>query len=135
MLLRTYFPIFFASAIGFLNPAFADPVSKGHKTPHGGILQEADGMHLELLIDKSGEPRLYLYDKAVKPLERGDLHAKLTVKGHDGVQHTRDLKLSRDSKDGTSFKGEPIKGLTDWEQAVVSLKSKDRWTHIRFSHH
>lgn len=117
--------------------AFSAPASQehGHKTPHGGMLQEAEGMHAELLIDKSGQPKLYLYDKAMKPLERGGLQAKLTVRGHDGVEHTRDLKASSNPKEGDFFHGEPIKGLTDWEQAVVSMKIKDRWTHIRFSHH
>src|SRR5262245_27971009 len=123
--------------VAFSSPVFADPVAKeyGHKTPNGGIVQETEGMHVEFLIDKSGEPKLYLYDKAMKPLEHSDLQARLTVKGHDGAQHTRDLKFSKDAKEGALFKGEPIKGLTDWERAVVSLKIKDRWTHLRFSHH
>lgn len=129
------FLLFFALAIAFPNDAFSDPVSKGHKTPHGGILQEAEGMHVELLIDKIGEPKLYLYDKAMKPLGRGDLPAKLVLKGHDGVQHSRDLKVSGNPKECTLFKGGLIKGSTDWEQAVVSLKVKDGWTHVRFSHH
>lgn len=135
MVLRTHFFLFFAFALGISGQLSADPVSKGHKTPHGGILEEAEGMHAELLIDKSGQPKLYLYDKSMKPLERGGLQAKLTARGHDGVEHTRDLKASGNSKEGDFFHGEPIKGLTDWEQAVVSLKIKDRWTHIRFSHH
>lgn len=107
----------------------------GHKTPHGGIVQEAEGIHAEFLIDKSGQPKLYLYDKSMKPLERSDLEAKLTVKGHGGSQDTRVLKFSKDAKEGPLFKGEAIKGLTDWDTAVVSLKLKDSWTHIRFSHH
>ncbi|MGH7847461.1 MAG: hypothetical protein ACREQW_20135 [Candidatus Binatia bacterium] len=107
----------------------------GHKTPHGGIVKEAEGMHVEFLIDKIGEPKLYLYDKAMKPLDRTDMQTKLTVKGHDGSQHSRELKASKDPKEGVVFKGEPVKGLSDWDTAVVSLKIKDRWTHIRFSHH
>ena len=116
-------------------PGHADPVTKDHKTPHGGILQEAEGMHAEFLIEKSGDPKLFLYDKAMKPLERSDLQARLTVKGHDGTQHTRDLKFSKDAKEGPVFKAETIKGLGDWDTAVVSLKIKDRWAHVRFSHH
>ena len=83
-------------AVSVIVPAlgFADQDAKGHghKTPHGGIVREADGMHAEFLIDKNGEPRLYLYDKAMKPLGHGDFQAKLTVKAHDGSQHGRDLK-------------------------------------------
>ena len=36
---------------------------------------------------------------------------------------------------GALFKGEPIKGLRDWDTAVVSIKIKDTWTHVRFAHH
>jgi hypothetical protein len=107
----------------------------GHKTPHGGIVKEAEGMHVEFLIDKSGQPKLYLYDKAMKRLDRTDLEAKLTIKGHNGEQHNVDLKASKDPKEGVVLKGEPIKGLSDWDTAVVSLKIKDNWTHLRFSHH
>ena len=46
----------------------------------------------EFLLDKVGEPKLYLYDKAMKPLEKTNLEAKLTLKGHGGAQHSRDLK-------------------------------------------
>ena len=136
MFLRACF-IFFAFAVIFSNQAFADQDSKGHgnKTPHGGLVQEAEGMHAEFLIDKSGQPKFYLYDKAMKPLERSDMPAKLTVKGHDGAQHERELTFSKDPKEGTLLKGEAIKGLKDWDTAVVSLKIKDRWTHLRFSHH
>ena len=120
-----------------LNRGFPDQNPKGHahKTPHGGIMREAEGMHAEFLIDKSGEPKLYLYDKTMKPLDRGNLEARLIVKGHGGEQHARELKFSKDPKDGPLFKGEPIKGLKDWDTAVVSLKIKDRWNHLRFSHH
>jgi hypothetical protein len=71
----------------------------------------------------------------MKPLERSDLEARLTIKGHGGAEHTRTLKFFKDAKEGSLFKGEAIKGLTDWDTAVVSLKLKDSWTHIRFSHH
>ena len=137
MLLRACFIIFFAFAMIFSNHAFADQDSKGHghKTPHGGMLQEADGMHVEFLLDKSGEPKLYLYDKAMKPLGHGELQVRLVVKAHDGSQHTRDLKSSGNPEECTVFKGEPIKGVSDWEQAVASVKVKGSWTHIRFSHH
>jgi hypothetical protein len=118
-------------AIGF---ADQDTKGHGHKTPHGGAIQEAEGMHAEFLLEKNGEPKLFLYDKAMKPLER-DLQAMLTVKAHDGTEHKRDLKFSKDPKEGPLFKGEPIKDLTDWETAVVSIKIKDTWTHVRFSHH
>jgi hypothetical protein len=107
----------------------------GHKTPHGGIVKEAEGMHVEFVIDKGGQPKLYLYDKAMKPLDRTDLEAKLTIKGHNGEQHNVGLKASKDPKEGVVLKGEPIKGLSDWDTAVVSLKLKDQWYHVRFSHH
>jgi hypothetical protein len=107
----------------------------GHKTPHGGIVKEADeGMHIEFLIDKTGQPKLYLYDKAMKPLDRTDMQAKLTVKAHDGTQHGRELKAFNEPKEGVVYKGEAVKGLSDWDTAVVSLKIKDSWTHLRFSH-
>ena len=129
--------VLFAVSVSPPALAFADQDPKGHahKTPHGGIVQEAEGMHAEFLIDKSGEPKFYLYDKAMKPLEGGDMQAKLTVKGHDGAQYERELKFLKDSKDGPLFKGEAIKGLKDMDTAVVSVKIKDRWTHFRFSHH
>ena len=119
------------------SPSLGDPTLKGHghKTPHGGMIEEGEGIHVELLIDKSGQPKVYLYDKAMKPMRRKDLQGRLTVKGHDGPQHTRDLKPSGSSKEGVVLVGKPIKGLTDWDRAVVSLKIKGRWTHTRFSHH
>ena len=134
---RACFIIFLTFAMTVSTQAFAAQESKGHeyRSPHGGVIQEAEGMHAELVIDKSGQPKVYLYDKAMKPLERGDMQAKLTVKSHDGAQHERDLKFSKDPKEGPLLKGEPIKGLTDWDTAVVSLKLKDSWTHLRFSHH
>ena len=87
------------------------------------------------LIDNTGQPKLYLYDKTMKPLEKTDLQTKLTVKAHDGAQHSRELKVSNDPKEGGVYKGEPIKGVSDWDTAVVSLRLKDSWRHIRFSHH
>ena len=117
--------------------AYADPAGKdhAHKTPRGGIVQEAEGVKAEFLIDKDGQPKLYLYDKAMKPLERRDIQVKLTAKGHDGAQHDRELKAVKDPKGGMVYQGEPIKGLKDWDTAVVSVKTKDRWIHFRFSHH
>ena len=135
MFLRTYLGTFLALTIGFIIPAFADPISKNHARPRGGIIQEAEGMHAEFLLDKSGQPKLYLYDQAMKPLNPGELPARLTIKGHGGAEHTRDLKLSKDAKEGPLFTGEPVKGLSDWDTAVVSVKFKDGWKHIRFSHH
>ena len=134
---RVCFIILFALAMIFSTQALAAQESKGHEhnAPHGGVIQEADGIRAELLIDKSGQPKVYLYDKSMKPLERGEMQAKLTVKSHDGAQHERDLKFFKDSKEGPLFKGEPIKGLTDWDTAVVSVKLKESWTHLRFSHH
>ena len=133
-MLAFLFLFFFGS---FSGRVYAAEVSKehGHKTPHGGDVKEAEGMHVEFLIDKSGLPKLYLYDEAMKPLERSNLEAKLTVKEHNGTLHTRALKFSKDAKEGPLFTGEPIKGLKDWDTAVVSLKLKDKWAHIRFSHH
>jgi hypothetical protein len=137
MLVRTLLFVPLAFAIVLTGKVIADPVSKdhGHKTPHGGVVQEAEGMHVEFLMDKSGQPKVYLYDKNMKPLDRTDLQARLTVKAHDGGQHNRELKGSKDPKEGVVFKGDPIKGLTDWDTAVVSLKLKENWTHLRFSHH
>jgi hypothetical protein len=136
-----YFKIIGFSFLSFLvvssGAVHADETGKahGHKTPHGGIVQEAEDMHMEFLIDKNGNPKLYLYDKAMKPLEKASLQLKLTVRGHDGAQYGRELKASKDPKEGVVFRGEPIKGLSDWDTAVVSLKVKDAWHHIRFSHH
>jgi len=135
MFLRARLIIFFAFATIFSSHVFADPISKNHARPRGGIIQEAEGMHAELLLDKSGQPKLYLYDQAMKPLNPEELSARLTIKGHGGLEHTRDLKLSKDAKEGPLFTGERIKGLSDWDTAVVSVKFKDGWKHIRFSHH
>ncbi len=126
-----------AIVIALAGKTFSDAAEKehDHKTPHGGVIQDADGMHAEFLLDKNGEPKVFLYDKGMKPLERSDLQARLTLKAHDGNQYTRDLKFSKDPKDGALLEGEPIKGLTDWDTVVVSVKVKDTWTHLRFSHH
>ncbi len=133
--LRNYFFALFGLITLASTPIFAVAQQHGHKSPHGGIVQEADGIHAEFLIDKTGEPKLYLYDKAMKPLERSDLEAKLTVKGHGGADHTGTLIFSKDAKEGPLYKGEPVKGLNEWDSAVVSVKLKDRWTEIRFSNH
>jgi hypothetical protein len=137
MFLRAWFIIFALVVMIISNQASGDQDSKGHghKTPHGGLIQEAEETHAELLIDKFGRPKLYLYDKAMNPLERTDIQAKLTVKTHEGAQYERDLKFTKDPKEGPVLKGETINGLKDWDTAVVSLKLKDSWTHVRFSHH
>ncbi len=137
MFLRELFFLFLIFALAFPGQALGDPVPKGHghKTPHGGIVREAEGIHAEFLLDKDGNPKLYLYDKTMKPLKRGDFQVRLMMKGHDGSQHSRSLKVSGQPKGSAVYQGEPIKGMADWELAVVSIKVKDRWTHIRFSHH
>lgn len=93
----TFRNAFFALLFGLITlistPIFALAQQHGHKSPHGGIVQEADGIHVEFLIDKTGEPRLYLYDRSMKPLERSDVEAKLTVKGHGGADHTGALSF------------------------------------------
>jgi hypothetical protein len=129
---------FFLSAavvIVLSGASFSEAAEKGHahKSPHGGVVQEAAGVHAEFLVDKAGQPKLYLYDKSMKPLDRSDAEAKLTVKGHGAAEETRVLTFSKDSKEGPVFRGEPIKAMKDWETAVVSLKLKDKWTDIRFS--
>lgn len=136
MYFKRRFFLFLPFVILCLGTSYADePKQHSQKLPHGGMVQEAEGMRLEFLMEKNGEPKLFLYDKAMKPLERSDLQARLTVKGHDGNQHTRELKFVKDPKEGGLFKGEPIKGLSDWDTAVVSIKVKDSWIHVRFSHH
>ena len=136
-----YFKMVVFSFLSFLivssGTAYADEPGKehGHKTPHGGIVREAEGMHVEFLVDKNGEPKVYLYDKSMKPLNRTDLGMKLTVRAHNGDQHERGLMASKDPKEGVVFKGEPIRGLKDWDTAAISLKVKDQWHHIRLSHH
>lgn len=127
--------LFLSFLIAPSGAAHADETEHGHKTPHGGIMREAEGMHVEFLVDKNGEPKVYLYDKSMKPLDRTDLGMKLTVRAHNGDQHERGLMASKNPKEGVVFKGEPIKGSGDWDTAVVSLKVKNQWHHIRFSHH
>ena len=138
MFLRKLWFVFFlvlGLATVRLANADQDPKGHGHKTPHDGLVQEAEGMLVEFLIDKSGEPKVYLYDKGMKSLDRSDIQVKLTAKEHGGAQHERELKFLKDPKEGALFKGEPIKGLKDWDTAVVSIKIRDTWTHVRFSHH
>ena len=133
--LRQYLYILIVLTIVVSNPVLAVAQHHGHKSPHGGIVQEAEGTHIEFLLDKSGEPKLYLYDTSIKPLERSDLEAKLTIKGHGGAEHTGILSFSKDPKEGPLYKSGPIKDVKDWDSAVVSIKFKDRWTEIRFSNH
>jgi hypothetical protein len=134
-LVKTFLTV--ALVIGLSGADFSHAAEKGHahKAPHGGVVQEAAGVHAEFLIDKSGQPKIYLYDKSMKPIERSDAEAKLTVKGHGGAEETRALRFIKDTKEGPVLRGDPIKGMTDWETAVVSLKLKDKWTNIRFSRH
>ena len=134
---KIWLVFFLVLGLATVRPAHADqdPKGHGHKTPHDGLVQEAEGMHVEFLIEKSGEPKVFLYDKGMKSLDRSDIQVKLTAKGHDGAQHERELKFLKDPQTGPLFRGEPIKGLKDWDTAVVSLKIKDRWSHVRFSHH
>lgn len=111
----------------------AAEMGHAHKAPRGSGIQEAEGVHAEYLVDKSGQAKLYLYDESMKPLDRSDAEAKLTVKGHGGAEETRVLKFTKDPKDRPVFRGEPVKGLTGWETAVVNLKLNDRSMNIRFS--
>ena len=98
-------------------------------------MREAEGIHAEFLLDKDGNPKLYLYDKTMKPLKRGDLQVRLMMKGHDRSQHSRNLKASSNPMGNPVYQGEPIKGMSDWELAVVSIKKEGSWLHVRFSHH
>jgi len=113
------------------SPSFADPVSKA---PHRGALQDAEGMHAELVIEKSGLVKVYLYDNAMKPLSLGYLQGRLVIKAHDGAEHNKDLKASKEGKEGTMLQGDPLKGLSDWDTVVVSVKVKGQWVHFCFSH-
>ena len=134
---RAHIFLFLILALAFPGQALAGPVPKGHghKTPHGGIVRDAEGIHAEFLLDKDGNPKLFLYDKTMKPLKRGDFQVRLMMKGHDGSQHSRSLKVSRKPKESAVYQGEPIKGMADWELVVVSIKKEGRWLHLRFSHH
>ena len=91
--------------------SFSDAAEKGHahKKPHRGVVQEIEGVHAEFLIDKSGQAKLYLYDKSMKPLDRTDAEAKLTVKGHGGAEEIRVLKLTKDPKDGQCLEASPLR--------------------------
>jgi hypothetical protein len=127
-------PVFFL--ISF-HPAVAALAAQehSHEGPHGGIVAEADGMYLEFVVDKNGEPSLYVYAKGMKPVAWPGLEANLTVKGRNSVEHSR-LRASKDSQGIFVLKGRSaIKALEDWDTAVVSLKLKDTWTDVRFSRH
>ncbi len=60
------FVFLFLSSIALSVAVYAGEAAKehGHKSPHGGVVQETDGMHVEFLLDKNGEPKVFLYDKA-----------------------------------------------------------------------
>ncbi len=137
MFLRAFLAQFLVVALAFPSQALAGfgPKGHGHKTPHGGIVRNAEGINAECLLDKDGKPKLYLYEETMKPLERGDLQVRLMMKGHDGSQHARNLKVSSNPKRNPVYQGELIKGMSDWELAVVSIKKEGRWLHVRFSHH
>ncbi len=132
--LRAFLAQFLVVALAFPSQALAGsgPKVHGHKTPHGGIVRNAEGINAEFLLDKDGNPKLYLYDETMKPLERGDLQVRLMMKGHDGSQHSRNLKVSSNPKRNPVYQGELIKGMSDWELAVVSIKKEGRWLHVRF---
>ncbi len=44
----------------------------------------------------------------MKPLERGDLQVRLMMKGHDGSQHSRNLKVSSNPKRNPVYQGELV---------------------------
>ncbi len=128
MFLRAIFALFPVVALAFPSQTLAGfgPKGHGHKTPHGGIVRNAEGINAECLLDKDGNPKLYLYEETMKPLERGDLQVRLMMKGHDGSQHSRNLRVSSNPKRNPVYQGELIKGMSDWELAVVSIKKEGR---------
>jgi hypothetical protein len=61
--------VFFLTAIIAVvlsRPAFPQVAEREHtrNTPHGGVVQRAEDMQVEFLIDQNGEPRVYFYDGA-----------------------------------------------------------------------
>ena len=120
-------------ALASINYSIAAEKGHAHKAPHGGVVQEAEGIHAEFVVDKNGEPRLYLYDRSMKPLERSEGEARVTVKGHSAAEQTRTLKYLKDPKEGPVFKGEPMKGMADWDSAVVTIKLNDKSINMNFS--
>lgn len=124
---------FVIALAGFVSVQAAEK-GHAHKAPHGGVVEEADGIHAEFLVDKSGQPTLYLYDKSMKPLTRNDVEPRVTIRGK-GQAATEETRVLKFSKEGSAFKGEPVQGLKDWDTAVVSIKLKDTPTNIRFSRH
>ncbi len=74
------FVFLFLSSIALSVAVYAGEAAKehGHKSPHGGVVQETDGMHVEFLLDKNGEPKVFLYDKAVfeRPKRRRTLQRR-----------------------------------------------------------
>src|SRR2546427_4117174 len=132
------FVFLFLSSIAFSGAVYAGEASKehSHKTPHGGVVQETEGMHVEFLLDKNGEPKLFLYDKAMKPLDR-DLQARLTVKAHDGTEHKRDLKFSKDPKEGALRSEEHTSELQSQSNLVCRLlleKKKKKKMYVITQH-
>jgi len=125
-----------AVAVALALSVSAQAAQKGHthKAPHGGVVEEADGVHAEFLIDNSGQPTLYLYDKSMKPLNRSDVEPRVTIKGK-GQGATEETRVLKFSKEGSVFKGDPVKASKDWDTAVVTVQLKDTPTNIRFSRH
>ena len=76
-------------------------------------MRYAEGINAEFLLDKDGNPKQYLSEETMKPLERGDLQVRLMMKGHDGPQHSRNLKVSSNPKRNPVYRGELIKGMSD----------------------
>lgn len=120
-------------AAGSTGVSIAAEKGHAHKAPHAGVVQEAEGVHAEFVVDKNGEPKLYLYDRSMKPLDRSEGEASVTIKGHGAPEQTRILRYSKDPKDGAVFKGEPLKGMTDWETAVVTVKLNEKSLNMHFS--
>lgn len=133
LLMKTSSTVALIIALASTNFSIAAEKGHAHKAPHGGAVQEAEGVHAEFVVDKNGEPRLYLYDRAMKPLDRSEGEARVTVKGHGGTDQTRILKYSKDPKEGPVFKGEPMKGMADWDSAVVNMKLNDKSINMHFS--
>ena len=49
--LRQYLYILIVLTIVVSNPVLAVAQHHGHKSPHGGIVQEAEGTHIEFLLE------------------------------------------------------------------------------------
>lgn len=64
--------------------SFAGYTHEGHDqlpgagAPHGGVLQDLENIHLELLVDTGGI-KLYPYDEALKPLALNEVQIEGTA--------------------------------------------------------